>query len=538
MAPRQAPLTCSGSSSNLFSWPLEKYSYSVSPILSSSETPWTHFPHRDNVFLVIDKQRRASRLQQDGTFVAQQTRLKVIWGADTLEDLDLASLTHQKITGLTPAAPAQPAVMALGRSPCLAIKYINQDEGTFRRFQLRLISDDAFQAAKTVLEQVNCPVKMAGPRSSDQFSSQSHLFVLPSRHCTNLTQNTPRGYNEARFQSSEPSYGTPSHQRITPPPNLYYNPNIYSRSQNVTKSSRPEDPVSSKFSQLGMQQQTPPLSSHSSHFSYPGRLESPEAKVDESLPPPRPPPSLDAFKKPAPQHLQPEKSFLPTFPPLRKPTPVSKPHSLTSTAPPPTPRKLSMVSPGAAAIAYHTPPALPTPSRRPSRTTFGSGSLQQGLTTVEQTKAGTGGLQSLAGVAEYCRNDGVATSSVTENKLSALTNIIPDKPGTKTDSAKASKKITKEATNCGEKRKFQEDEIPIVKSDEKESQSEGKGSLTVKESENREFLELERLMVDAIHDDEFVKFVEKVSRVWQRAGFDTDAKRLNELGPKRLQTSA
>lgn len=84
MPPQQPALSNSSSTNSLSSWPVIKYSYSASSISTSIQPPWAHFTHRDNVFLVIDTQRVRGYIQDDGKFSDHQTRLKIVWGVETL----------------------------------------------------------------------------------------------------------------------------------------------------------------------------------------------------------------------------------------------------------------------------------------------------------------------------------------------------------------------------------------------------------------------------------------------------------------------
>lgn len=81
---QKSPLPNANSPISLSSWPIIKYSHSVSSLSSSTQPPWTHFAHRDNIFLVIDIQRVPGYIQNDGKFSDQKTRLKVVWGLETL----------------------------------------------------------------------------------------------------------------------------------------------------------------------------------------------------------------------------------------------------------------------------------------------------------------------------------------------------------------------------------------------------------------------------------------------------------------------
>jgi len=71
----------------LLCWPICKYSYSITPTSSRSQSPWLHFAQRDNIYLVLETS------QPDDVFdhLGAQTRMKIVWGAQTLASWSLPS---------------------------------------------------------------------------------------------------------------------------------------------------------------------------------------------------------------------------------------------------------------------------------------------------------------------------------------------------------------------------------------------------------------------------------------------------------------
>jgi hypothetical protein len=76
----------------LSSWPIEKYSYFVSPLSQATENDWLHFPHRNNLYFVIDR-RTAS---VNGTPYVQ-TWLKIVWNIQLLVCTCISHITKASV---------------------------------------------------------------------------------------------------------------------------------------------------------------------------------------------------------------------------------------------------------------------------------------------------------------------------------------------------------------------------------------------------------------------------------------------------------
>lgn len=75
----------------LLCWPICKYSYSITPTSSRSQSPWSHFAQRDNIYLALQTSQPGDVFDHSGA----QTKMKIVWGAQTLASCSLPSCRRE-----------------------------------------------------------------------------------------------------------------------------------------------------------------------------------------------------------------------------------------------------------------------------------------------------------------------------------------------------------------------------------------------------------------------------------------------------------
>lgn len=376
-----------------------------------------------------------------------------------------------------------------------------------RRFQIKLLSEAAYHAAAALLEQAKCPIGTP-PVSRDgsryDQPSQAQAPPLFPHFNSALAQHIPPG-TSSDYSNTSPSSGVVPAEPRSSDGSFSYLGNISpAQTHGLAASAVPRD-----FCEPSRVPQTPPNSNIS--YSYLPDVTEPLNDFIEDIPPPRPPPfgSRKPLDSPRTYGIMPNSiTSIRDLPPLPRPTPLK---GLS-----PSVGDLSMTSPldretlkyreldfdssgsGFGTDTFHRDPP-PAPKKR-------VGVYRPGLPGIveEHPKRSNSSDRSSFPVFPRGYKKPGAESCAPASSKGELTSITTPNAGD---------------ANTGEKRK--------QNGDKKEGQKQGKKLRVVlvqdespSACEEDEFRQIEDFIVNAIHDDDFLKLVERIGCVWQRMGFD------------------
>ncbi|KAI5807925.1 hypothetical protein DFH27DRAFT_288114 [Peziza echinospora] len=475
MPPKQLPLITSSARSlttiqphnGLASYPLEKYSYAVTnssiSAFNSSQFHWNHHTQRDNLYFVIDTG-------------GPSTYLKVIWNAQVLEYVDLTALLPVTLPVTDPLCPPQAALIALGRSPMLAIRY--PESQTMRRFQLKFVLHDDFAAAKSLLESQNLLIQSAvtGAASQPTAPPPTQLQGL-NRYQPSLPQGGPFNGNIPAPQN--PLFHPFVAPEPLPPPRQL--PDFLRGSSDVVPVPAPKEPP------------PVPASTSSEELAPALPIQPKPAAKKRSAPrakkPTAPKPSLTAATKETPIYL------VPSSPPRSDHAPTSEKGN------------------------SHLQPS--SVGESPPLSNWPTGSKEQ--PSKSKSKKTSAPQKALPLVSKLARIDEV--SEMPSSPTSVLTRLIEQKPkrqrlevATKQKASTDTEKEDEVSTSSGSGDVSSPDQIDTS---DHLTPGENQASTASTESvETQRFHALENLIVDKLHDEEFCELLVQVSKVWQRMGFE------------------
>ncbi|RPA96668.1 hypothetical protein L873DRAFT_1206933 [Choiromyces venosus 120613-1] len=486
-------------------WPICKYSYSVTPISNRSQSPWLHFAQRDNIHLVLQTGQPGDVFDHSSS----QTRMKIVWGAQTLEDIELTTLVQKTIPGGNFFQDPQPALMAIGRSPMLAIKYL--DKENIRRFQIKFVLEDDYQSAVASLEKMNCLVKppptLQGVTEPASQAPPTQI-VRPAFATTfnpipdyDLSQRSPPRTPINSLSSSGSSDSTVTATSFGYPPMMP--PEDVQQSQpffGVEGKANPRTPI--RREGFKPPSENPYTGSTNTYPSSPPELYHTPHTIQD-LPPPRPPPNLGNREQLEISSRQVSSngrsSLASVLPPLPRPTPIGT---------------LRAASRAQTSAGYTSRPMLtPGSNRETFRQTLDEG--QHSKQTIPTY---------INGLCWDMPKFPPDPNSKPENRLPLP--FQPPNPEERGIHSHTSPSLSQ--PNDTPKR----NDAPVgskrgKKLDDNEDRNEHKQKkrqlIDIDEERAREeedFAQMEEFIINAIHDDSFVRLVERIGGIWQRMGFE------------------
>ncbi|KAI5778406.1 hypothetical protein EDC01DRAFT_731783 [Geopyxis carbonaria] len=495
------------------SWALDKYYY------VGASPGWTHFPHRDNLFFVVNEGDSG------------KAELKVVYGFDTKVSIDItgASVRRPGVDNST----ASSQLLVVARSPVLAVRFLQNNQET-NRFQIRFKLVEDFEAVVFWLESHGYPVKRStdsskgrkvqpndviprantsyqmgyGPNSSQMLSqmqppaylgpgpsslsegqqmrAKEHNGSYAGRSITtsydnSIPQERQIFESHARPWSSQGSFmGQPG---LSEPHNtMAFNESSrpmpprqqYSQAAHFHNGYYPNPPRSSGMDiQHPVSIPTPPTSQyqrliHTSDSnssgamssSYTNTISEPEIIMDDDdLPPPRPPAGFN--KQPSRATKMPIDSPVET---LATATKKRKPH-----------------------LDELPPLKVPTPVLKSTQTTKNTKSL-----------TGTANKKGPSNKSIKISNNTSKSSPGNSSTLPSTQSSLPESSDiTDLDISRSPKRTKLDAGD---------------ESDQNENETE-------EARHERESNELEQRVIETLQDDDFIKLCENLSRVWHRMGF-------------------
>ncbi|KAG0130889.1 hypothetical protein HOY82DRAFT_357453 [Tuber indicum] len=485
-------------------WPICKYSYSVTPISSRTQSPWSHFAQRDNIYLVLQTSQPGDVFDHLGS----PTRMKIFWGAQTLEDIELTALVQKTIPSGNFFQDPQPALIAIGRSPVLAIKYLHQEK--MRRFQIKFVLEEDYQSAVASLVKVNCLVKPppAPQDATEQISKGPSAPVVrpifaPVFHPApdhNPSQRSPPRTPSTSLPSSTSSDSTVTGTPFGYPPMLPPKDMQQSQSFFGINKSKADPRTPTRDEEFKRPSESSHTSSTNTYSSSPPEPYHIPDKVQD-LPPPRPPPGLSNSEQPkisaVPVSSSGRSSLASALPPLPQPTPVG------------TLRAPSRAQTSAGYISH------PIQTHGPNNGVFRQAN-NEGLSSKKTVPA------YINAIFRDMSNSPHDNNPKEEDRLS-LQSPIPEDRNTPNHFPRSGNKFnaasTRDDTLVGSKRGKGMDDSE----DRNEHKQKKRQLINIDEERAREeedFAQMEEFIINAIHDDSFVRLVERIGGIWQRMGFE------------------
>ncbi|KAG0639450.1 hypothetical protein HOY80DRAFT_1022514 [Tuber brumale] len=485
-------------------WPICKYSYSVTPISSRNQSPWSHFAQRDNIYLVLQTSQPGDVFDHLGS----QTRMKIVWGAQTLEDIELTALVQKTIPSGNFFQYPQAALIAIGRSPVLAIKYLHQEK--MRRFQIKFVLEEDYQTAVASLEKINCLVKPppAPQDATEQTSKGPSAPILrpifaPVFHPApdhNPNQRSPPKTPSTSLPSSTSSDSTITATPFGYPPMLPPKEMQQSQSFFGIDQSKADSRAPTRHEEFKRRSESSYTGSTNTYPSSPPELYPIPDRVQD-LPPPRPPPGLSNGEQPkistAPVSSGGRSSLASALPPLPQPTPIG-----TLRAPSRTQTSTGYIS-------------QPIPTHGPNHRVFRQAN-DEGLNSKQTVPA------YLNAICRDMPNFPHDDNPKQEDRLPLQPPISEERDipnhllcsGNKFNAAS-----TRDDTLAGSKRGERADDSE----DRNEHKQKKRQLINIDEERAREeedFAQMEEFIINAIHDDSFIRLVERIGGIWQRMGFE------------------
>ncbi|KAK9456676.1 hypothetical protein V1511DRAFT_219116 [Dipodascopsis uninucleata] len=202
---------------DIASFPIQKHSYCTVPIASpSSAVSWAHSPYRDSLLIAFDPT------------TSESVRIRVMWKAEVLEDVDLSETRKLMVT--------QPTFVVIVRSPCIGVKYMYRTPNgsmMIRRFQLRFGSDELFSACLQQFQRYNCLIKGAsGSISMSQAPSISNRAESPGTPVQPFQQQDSEKPHQGSSQfQGKVNYSNTLPANITSSSNMTYTTEQYNSHQ-------------------------------------------------------------------------------------------------------------------------------------------------------------------------------------------------------------------------------------------------------------------------------------------------------------------